>query len=266
MKVLPLMFAMFIAAVCAAPVSAQQQAGSTPQPAAVSEGQAALDKAAAAGKFALLFFWKEQNQQTDKAFGALTTAAASLADSATIVSIQVTNPAEKKIVDRYGVSRSPMPLVLAIAPCGAITKGFAGAVDEKQLRTAFVSPCTQLCLKAMQDRKLTFICVVEQADGQSPVAIPKGVDDFKADEKFGRATEVIRLNAKEPSEASFLKDLQVDPNWQTPVVVFMAPPGSVIGRFNASVTKPQLISKLTESQNNPCAGGKCGPGGCCPKK
>ena len=54
------------------------------------------------------------------------------------------------IVDKYGVSRSPMPLVLAIAPCGAITKGFTKTFDEDQLRTAFVSPCTAECMKALK--------------------------------------------------------------------------------------------------------------------
>ena len=90
----------------------------------VSQAQAAMDRAAAAQKYVFLFFWKDKNPQTDKAWSVLQPAVAKLADSAEVVSIQITDPAEKQIVDQYDVSRAPMPLVLAVAPCGAITKAF----------------------------------------------------------------------------------------------------------------------------------------------
>jgi len=247
--------------VARAPAAADQAAAAN-----VSQGQAAMDRAAAAQKYVFIFFWKEKNPQTDKAWGILQPAMAKLADSAEVVSIQATNPAEKRIVDKYGVSRAPMPFVLAVAPCGAITKAFTGAFDENKLRTAFVSSCTQLCLKALQSRKLVLACVVDQANPQDPVTIPKGVEDFRADAKFGPATEIILVNARDQGEAAFLKDFQVDPQARKPVVVFLAPPGSMIGKFDGTATKQQLLAKLASAQSNPCAGGKCGPGGCGPKK
>lgn len=244
------------------PTDAFQNAGNN-----LSQAQAAITQAAAANKFIFIFFWKEQNQQTDKAWGVLQPAVAKMADQADTVSIQTTNPAEKAIVDRFGASRAPMPLVLAIAPTGAITKAFTGsAFDESQLRTAFVSPGTQQCMKALQDNKLVMICVVDQASQQNPVAIPQGVQDFKADEKYGRATEIVLLNPRDQAEAGFLKDIQVDANSPKPVTVFFAPPASMIGKFDAEATKQQIVAKLVSAQSNPCAGGKCGPNGCGPKK
>jgi hypothetical protein len=231
-----------------------------------SQAQAAMAQAAAANKFMFILFWKDQNQQTDKAFNILQPAVTKMADQAELVSIQTTNPAEKAIVDRFGASRSPMPLVLAIAPCGAVTKAFTGAFDENQLRSAFVSPCTQNSMKALQDSKLVMICVIDQTSPQDPVALPKGVQDFKADEKYGRATEIVVLNARDQAEASFLKDLQVDPNSPKPIIVFFAPPASMIGKFDATATKQQIIAKLAAAQSSCCPGGKCGPNGCAPKK
>lgn len=262
MRTLHLAIAAVILAVSATAITAQEQAAT----ANVSQGQAVIDHAAAAQKYAFLFFWKDKNPQTDKAWNVLQPAMANMADSAEVVSIQATNPAEKRIVDKYGVSRAPMPLVLAVAPCGAITKAFTGAFDENKLRTAFVSTCTQQCLKALQDRKLVLVCVVDQANPQDPVTIPKGVEDFRADAKYGSATEIILVNAKDQGEAAFLKDFQVDPQAQKPIVVFLAPPGSMIGKFDGTATKQQLVAKLVSAQSNPCAGGKCGPGGCGPKK
>jgi len=251
-----------ILAVSATTLTAQEQAID----ANASQGQAAIDRAAAAQKYVFLFFWKDKTPQTDKMWGILQPAVANMADSAEVASIQITNPAEKKIVDKYGVTRAPMPLVLAVAPCGAITKAFTKTFDENQLRTAFVSSCTQLCLKALQDRKLVLACVVDQANPQDQVAIPKCVEEFKADAKYGSATEIVLVNARDQSEAAFLKDFQVSPQTQKPVVVFLAPPGAMIGKFDENTTKQELVAKLVSAQSDPCAGGKCGPGGCGPKK
>jgi hypothetical protein len=247
--------------VARAPTGATGVAANNP-----SQAQAVIAQAAQANKFVFIFFWKDQNQQTDKAWGILQPLAAKMADQAEIVSIQTTNPAEKAVVDRYGASRAPMPLVMAVAPCGAITKAFTGALDENQLRSAFVSTGTQLCMKALQDSKLVMICVTDQAARQDPAVIPQGVRDFKADERYGKATEIVLLNPRDQAEAPFLKDLQVDANSQKPVIVFFAPPATMIGKFDATATKQQIIAKLTSAQSGCCPGGKCGPNGCAIKK
>ena len=137
-----------------------------------SPGQTAIEKAASANKFALVFFWKRcANRQ---AWGVLQSAART-ANWAEITAVQVTDPAEKQLVARYDLGRAPMPLVLAIAPCGAVTKAFTSniTITETQLQSAYVSPCTQLCLKAIQDRKLVMLCVIDRKDPYRPVAVPQ---------------------------------------------------------------------------------------------
>lgn len=261
-----------VLAIGASAALAQEQAIGTPSDQGgvrakqVSPGQTAIDRARAAHKYVFIFFWREKSPRTDKAWSVFQPAAARLADSAEVVSIQITSPAEKQVVDKYGVSRAPMPLVLAVAPCGAITKAFTKAFDENQLRAAFVSPCTQLCLKALQDRKLVFVCVVDQANPQEPVTIPKGVEDFKADGKFGPATEIVLVSARDKGEATFLKEFGVGEHASKPITVFLAPPGVLIGKFGGAATKNVFLAKLAAAQSNPCGGGKCGPGGCGPKK
>ena len=100
---------------------------------------------------------------------------AKLTDKAEAVEIQVADPAEGPIVARYDVSRAPMPLVLAIAPNGAITKGLPTQFDEDQLRQAFVSPCTAECMKALQAHKLVLLCVGPASPQGKQVSLPKGV-------------------------------------------------------------------------------------------
>jgi hypothetical protein len=270
MKMFHLTIAAVILTANATVVMAQDRAVPTNQGQAaassVCPGQAAVDKAAADQKYIFLFFWKDKNPKMISSRTVLESAVPKMGDSAAMASIEITDPAEKQIVDKYNVSRAPMPLVLAVAPCGAITKAFTGSLNEKELRTAFVSPCTQLCLKALQSRKLVLVCVVDQANAQDPVTIPKGVEDFRDDAKYGPATEIILVNGRDQAESAFLRDFQVDTRAKKPIVVFLAPPGSMIGKFDGTTTKQQFVAKLVSAQSNPCAGGKCGPGGCGPKK
>jgi hypothetical protein len=266
---LHLAIAASIIAVSVTVVTAQDRTVPTNQGQAapsVSPGQAAIDRAVAANKYVFLFFWKEKDQKTDKTYADFASAAAKLTNLAEVVSIQITNPAEKKVVDRFSVTRAPMPLVLSVAPSGAITKAFTKTFDEKELRTAFVSPSTELCLKALQSGKLVFVCVLDQVNPGDPVTIPKGVKDFKADVKYARATEIVVVNAQDKSEAMFLKEIQVGVNASKPITVFLAPPGAPVGTFIGDSSKEAIIAKLASAQSGCCPGGKCGSGGCGPKK
>jgi hypothetical protein len=232
-----------------------------------SQAQAAIDRAAAANKYVFLFFWKEDNPQTGKAKNIVEPAVAKMSDKADFVSMRINdpNPAEKKLVDKYGVNGAPMPLVLAIAPSGAITKAFTKIFDDKELRTAFVSPCKERCLKALQSRKLVLVCVVDQANLQDKIPVPKGVDDFKADARYGAATEIVLVNVRNAAERTFLTELDIAPRF-APITVFLGPPGAIIGTFSRGAAKEEFVTVLTRAQSGGCSGGSCGPGGCGPKK
>jgi len=237
-----------------------------PAPQNLGQGMAAIQKAAAAHKYLFVFFWKEKNQQTDAMWSVFSATVGKLSDWADGIAVRVDDPAEKPVVDRFNVSRAPMPFVVAMAANGAVTKAFAARFDESQLRQAFVSPCTEQCFKALQDRKLVLMCVQNVGLERSQVMLPQGIVDFTADPRYAQFTQVVLLNPADQTEAPLLRDLQVDPRTAGPVVVFMAPPASVLGKFNGRVTKEQLLATLVSAQSGPCAGGKCGPGGCGPKR
>jgi hypothetical protein len=225
----------------------------------VSQAQASIDRAATDQKYSLIFFWRDKNANTEKACNSLSSAAAGLSDSAIVVSVQITDPAEKQLVDRYGVARSAMPVVLAVAPCGAITKGFVGTVDEGKLRAAFVSPCTAESMKALQQRKLVVLCVEPASSQAKEVSLQKGVQDFTADPQYAKTSAVVALNAGDPAEESFLKDLKVDPRTPSQVTVLLSPPGSVIGTLVGNVTEDQIVAKIK-------AASTCGPNCACHQK
>jgi len=265
----PSMVAAVIAAVGLSLVAGPDAPAQVQQPSATvagaSQGQAAVDRAAAAGKYLYVFFWKENDEQSQKMFGVFQGGMQSLADSAEKIGIQITDPNERAIVERFGLSRAPMPLVLAIAPCGVVTKGFPIQFTQQDLAQAIVSPCTAQCMKALQDRKLVVLCVANQKTQYAQAAL-KGAHDFRADARFAAASEVVLLNPEDPAEAGFLRDLQVDPRSPQATTVLLAPPGQPIGKLSGPVTKDHLVAKVASAQSGPCAGGQCGPGGCGPRQ
>jgi hypothetical protein len=244
------------------PTPDNQPAAKPPLP---GRGMAAIEQAAQAKKYLFAFFWKKEDEQTTamrKVFDAATSKAADRAES---IALNVTSREEKAIVEKYTLDRAPMPLVLAIAPNGAITGGFPTRFEEKDLLDAFASPCTAQCMKSLQENKLVLLCV-QNATTKSNDAAMQAVREFKADARFSPATEIIVLDPADKAESKFLADLKVDPKTPQAVTAFLVPPGSAIALFEGPVTKDALVSTLQAAMSGGgCSGGSCGPAGCAPK-
>jgi hypothetical protein len=190
-----------------------------------------------------------------KVFDAVVRKAADRADG---VTVDITDAAEKAIVDKFDLQRAPMPLVLALAPNGAITGAFPKRFDEARLQKAFVSPCTAKCMRAMMDRHAVLLCV-QNGKTQFNQEAMQGVEAFKADPKYAKATEIVTLNPTDKAEQPFLKVLRVDPKTTTAVTLLVMPPGSPVARFAGAVTKPQIEAAVQ------AAASSCGPGCACHK-
>jgi hypothetical protein len=230
------------------------------QTASPSPGQAALDAAARKGQYLFVLFHKQDDAASQAMKSTLDRALANRGGQAGVIAVRANDPAEKGLVDRWGLRRTPMPIVLAVAPNGAVTGGFPLKLTEQDVAGAIVSPATAACLKGTQARKLVLLCVLPAGENQ----VPAGVREFKADPANAAMTEVVTLRAGDPAEAGFLKALKIDPATSQAVTAMLLPPGSVVGSFTGGVTKAQLAEKLKAAQSTCCPGGKCGPGGCCP--
>ena len=225
-----------------------------------SKGQTAIDTAARSAKYVYLYFWKDDSEHTRSTFAVFQSAMGELATSADAASVNISDPNEKAVVDKFGVSRAPMPLVLAVAPNGAVTKAWPIRFTKEQLREGLVSRGTAQCMKALQDRKLVVLCV---QNGQHSQSALQGAYEFKADARFKGAAEIVAIDAQDQSEAAFIKDLRIDRRTSQPVTVVLAPPGQPVARFTGRVTKAQLVAKVTAAQSDCCPGGECGPDGKC---
>src|SRR5690606_33579853 len=99
---------------------------------------------------------------------------------ATIVPVQITDPAEKELVTHFDATRLPMPAVAVLAPNGAVTSVFPRKVTAQQLTAAIVSPGQAACLKALQEDKIVLLCARPAGDS----SIPQGISEFLKDELF----------------------------------------------------------------------------------
>ena len=240
-----------------------------PQPAAgesqaetpiTSKALAAIESAASEDKYLFIYFWKTNDVQSENMNRVFKAAMEQWEESANSIAINITDADEKPAVDRFGVSRAPMPLVIALAPNGAITKGLPIEFNEEQLEECFVSQGMANCMKALQDRKLILLCVQNDETQFGKEAL-LGAQNFHANERYANASEIVLLNPEDEAEAAFLKDLRVDPETSQAVTLILAPTGQLVASFEGVVTTEQIIAKV---EAGPCADGGCGPSGCCP--
>lgn len=210
------------------------------------KGAAAIALATKNNKTVFVVFFRDWDAKAQAVAQTVKATVDKHAAQATWTSVAITDPAEKPIVDKFQVSRAPMPLLLVVHPNGAVTGAYQKPVAEADLAQCLVSPKKAECMKALQDNQLVLLCV--QTAPQAPA--PQGVMDFKADPQFASRTQIVTMQLNDPAEAAFLPHLQIDPKVQAPATVFMAPPGVMVGKFPATATKADLGKALH-------AAGKC---------
>jgi hypothetical protein len=111
----------------------------------------------AAPKFRFLFFWRENDATTQSATAALREAVAKRLDRAESSSINIGDAANQALVNEYQVSRAPMPLVLCIAPNGAITGSMVRQVTDDAVDRLLVTPAMTNVTKALQDKQIAVV-------------------------------------------------------------------------------------------------------------
>lgn len=222
------------------------------------QGMPAIEQAAKENKHLFIFFYKDQNERTDRSQKIFDQAMQKIGSEAIFVSIKANDPSEKGVIDKFNLSRSPMPFVLVLAPNGAVAGGYPSSFTEQQLISSFTSPGMAQCLKALQEKKLVFLCLQNDQTLCNEAAL-KGVQDFKSDSRFGSAAEIIMIDPVDAQEHQFLNQLAIDRHSKQAATVLIAPPTETIGQYKGATSKERFIADLQNAVS-----GCCGPGGCCP--
>ncbi len=240
-----LMFSLGVAVCCIACPADVCSAQSAPNSLAYRPASPTSDQSQ--HKFTFLLFSKQDNANTQRVTADLSSAIAQRSDRAEWKAVNVADPANREIVERYQVGRAPMPLVLCVAPNGAITGAIVGRVTEKQIDAALVTPTMARCMKSLQAGKV----VVVHVKSDAAVPLPAGAEMFLADPAFQNRATTESYVINDPAEDRFQRDLKIDPaKFDGSTVVVLAPPGVLVGKFPATITAAEIATKLH-------AAGKC---------
>lgn len=220
-----------------------------------ASGMKSFESSWKADRYVLAFFYSEMNDIVKEKRTDFETIAAGLKDKADAHFVDIKDPKQLDVVNRYKVDRAPMPLVLVAAPNGAITGGFPQNFTEDKIKKSIVGPLTAQCLKAIQDQKFVFVCI-QGDDAEANNSAMRGVLDFKNELLYSLITEVVVFKGTGPSEQLMLNNLGVEEKPADPVTAFLVPPGALIGKFTGATDKDTLIAALKSRQQ--------GGGGCCP--
>ena len=191
-------------------------------------------------QFQFILFYKQNDAATQQMSGVLKTAVERHSGQATYTQVNLADPTSKPVADRYGVSRAPMPMVLCVAANGAVTGAFPRQLDEQGIERAMVTPAMTDVVKTLQDKKLVVVHFKPAAN----TPVPIGAVEFMADPAFQAKTKLIEVVAGDPTEARFFTDLEVNTKGEVPALLVLAPPGVLVGKFPATVTKDQIGEKV----------------------
>lgn len=223
-----------------------QARNAAPAAAPLNKAQAAIEQASKDGKYTFLMFYKQQDAASNAMAATLKEVLAEKSEQAVVAYVQVGNPAEQALVTKYDVSRAPMPMTIALAPNGAMTGMFAQKVTVEKLGDAFVTPTMMFTMKNLQENKLVLVTVQGSAKAPAPVAIK----DFQSDPHFKDRIVTIGMTAADPSEGKFVGQMQIDPKAKATHTVLLAPPGVMVGKFDAVASKDDIAAALAKA-------GKC---------
>ena len=237
-------------------------AGTPQAQAAKSQGTGAaaeaLRSAAGQQKHLFILFFSKDDETTRLARKSLDEAVRRMDRAAGWVAIDVTSAGEAEFVNKYNLRAASMPIVLAFAPNGAVTGGFQSAdVREEKLKNAIASRGTQECLKALQERKIVFVCCQGRKTQFNKEAM-KGVDEFKTDARYAAYAAVVKIDPADEKEKTFLTQLKIDPNAKEAATALLVPPNMVLGVTNGATSKASFLQTLAS------ASAGCGPKGCAP--
>lgn len=153
--------------------------------------------------------------------------------------VEVTDPKEKEIVKKCGVTRVPFTTVTA--PNGAMTARFPGIAKVDALEKGFVSPKMAELLKAVQSENVVFLCLANKTAqyGDEVLATAR-----RALEKLSGIAELIEIDPRDKREAALLKQISVSSDTKIATTLVIAPTGIIVEKFTGRITERDLFDSF----------------------
>ncbi len=171
--------------------------------------------------------------------------------------VDLNDQASQEDAKAYGVDTGP--LVLILAPNGAITGHFHGLKSLADVERSFVSPTMADILKAMQGSKVIFLRVLnDESEGRK--------ETIKATDAVGKllkdSAAVVTLDPGSDEDSRLVEMLGLKPPLSEAVTFVVSPKGQIVDRIDGAPSRRQVLAGFQKALagGSGCGGG--GGGGC----
>ncbi len=184
--------------------------------------------------------------------------------SSQLVEVNRADAANAAFIAQYRLLAAPVPLVIVIAPNGALGGGMPTAQATTELIAKLVpTPKKAEALKALQSGKAVFVTasrkgMAEEGGVMSACAAACG--------QMAGKSAALQLDMDDPSEQVFMQELKLNPQATQPITVVINTQGQITGAFNGPVEVGSLVQAATKKAGGCCPGGATSSAGCGPTK
>ena len=170
---------------------------------------------------------------------------------AVMIELDRADVANSSLVQKYGLTAAPVPLILVFGANGAMAGGnVASQLTSQKLVAMIPSPKKAEVLRAVQSGLAVYL-TASRSGMPSSTAVASGCA-AACSQMVGKCV-AVDVNIDDPLEAEFLTLLKVNRQSTEPVTVVINAQGQVTGSFNGPVHVAQLVQAATKKA-----------GGCCP--
>lgn len=230
-------------------------------------GQAAFQKASSSNKFLLALFHEGENaaKKTEPLKEAVQSAVEAVSDRAEAVFLDTSDKNQQALVQQYTLRYAPKPIVLVIAPNGTVVNSFTGPFELKDLTASFPGPSMLKCMKELQSGKLLLISIQNDKSIGGKEA-SEAVKGFLNDARFKNYSASITIDPSSSADADAFTKLQLNPNNEKAVTMLLAPPGSVVGKWEGKVSQNEIAGQLMQvmARSRSCGSSSCADPSCPP--
>lgn len=224
--------------------------------AAPANAKSAITQASASGQFLALVFYDTQDASITAMSSAIEAFNKLSTKKVSVYKAKMSDSASKEIAKKYGVLGTDLPIVLIIAPNGAITGGFPKAITDEQLKHSVgMSDLMLKTIKSLQEQKVALIAL-QNSSTKFNAESWAGVNEFANDTKYKELVTAIKADPLAAGSQEFMKQCQLVSPLTEATVVVLLPPGKIAKILNGKITKEDILKSLqTCSAGSGCCSG-----------
>jgi len=223
---------------------------------APATAKSAMDEASAAGQFLCLIFFNAQSASSGELTAPIEAFKKTSSKKIVVYKADIGDPANQEIAGKYGVQGGNLPILLVVAPNGAITGGYPKTVTADQLKQSIsVTDLMLKVIKPLQEQKVALVAL-QNASTKFNKESWQGVNDFANDTLYKKFVATVKSDPAAAGSQEFIKQCQLIAPLTEATVVIVMPPGRIGKVLTGKLTKADVLKALGS-----CATG-CAPGAC----